>query len=784
MGDFSRLLCRPYDLPNNLYQFSEELPYCISCNSTRYYAAYDGGSNGTCYLCGDNYLSTNIWSTICNIRVCAPGSMQNEGLCDLCSRGKFNNVSGLSECYTCSRGTMAPKEGSTSCSLCLPGSFADAFGTIQCSFCEAGTYADIYGASSCKLCPVGRSTSKKNQSSNCEPCKNGTYSALEGSTTCSFCPSGKSHDIWEANSSAPCTLCTSGRASSLVSFGQICEDCPTGRFCNKEGASSLSSDCLDCNIEAAAKNLYSGFDCSRPGLSVPLVLPGYFRRNSSIPTKIIQCIPEEACLSSYTEKTPCAEGYDGESCGSCQSPNFYRSGNRCVKCGESAYRWLAVSVISIIFVLFIVRLSTSEYSRHTSKDSVFLRLRILLITLQLIAIFPRLQTNMPPELLAFYNALDFTNFNINLLGFECGVLFEPYWGMWILKIVAPFLMIGFFAAAFVLIGFYRSLKFIGKSILRKIKKSDKSLGLFANGKDPYIYGYCMMINMLYTLIIAAVFEPLFCLKQPDGTYSMVKNPSVECYGSEWNRKVLPFLIPAGIIYVVVIPALAIRLLLKNRNNIGSQNFLARFGFLTQVYKREYFWFELVNLSKKVSFILIPEFLAFSVSISMKLFSGILILIGFLILESNLQPYIKFQDNKLSITWSWASILMLLVGFMFNNREIQVSERRILIGIVLLIFSLSLLFTVVQLVKSSAVQNLIHKSGSLRESYDINQMKKQEIGFQAEVLPLESTGRIHVDSFVATLDDLNTKGTLSDALPVTMPSNIQMFSPQYKKSFQD
>lgn len=67
---------------------------------------------------------------------------------------------------------------------------------------------------------------------------------------------------------------------------------------------------------------------------------------------------------------------------------------------------------------------------------------------------------------------------------------------------------------------------------------------------------------------------------------MLKNPSAQCYADTWKQNVLPYVIPLGFLYALILPAGVSILLFSNRKNLNFARFEGRFGFLTSSYRQE------------------------------------------------------------------------------------------------------------------------------------------------------------------------------------------------------
>lgn len=267
--------------------------------------------------------------------------------------------------------------------------------------------------------------------------------------------------------------------------------------------------------------------------------------------------------------------------------------------------------------------------KSSSKRMLEHGMKIIVASLQIIATFSRLQTNFTSELVNFFDFLDLYNLNLSVLGFECGSVLEQYWGLWRLKLTAPFIVFALFLFVF-LFSFLLKRK---SNLIGNI--STKSF--FLARANSFIYGYLQSIVIIYTLLMSTLVEPFFCLAQADGTYTMVKNPSIQCYSDSWNQNVYKNVFPFGFLYGILIPLGLSLVLYIYRKDIDSSNFKSRFGFLTSSYRRECYWYELVAIGKRVLFMLLPEFIALRFSTSIKLFTSLIILIVFQIHFGYFQP---------------------------------------------------------------------------------------------------------------------------------------------------
>jgi hypothetical protein len=298
---------------------------------------------------------------------------------------------------------------------------------------------------------------------------------------------------------------------------------------------------------------------------------------------------------------------------------------------------MALLAMLVLFVVWKI-IENSSSIGSSSQRLIRQGFKIVISSVQLMATFSRLQGNLPAALVGLFSVLDIGNLNVSVLGYECGGLLESYWSLWKIKIFAPFVVLFIFLMVLLV-----------SAVLQKMRlRNAFDWGVFVSKRlSSAVYGYLQLISILYTLMVSALLEPFLCSAQVDGTYTMLRNPSVQCYTDIWQRNVLPYLIPLGLLYCVALPFGLFVLLFLNRHKTDSANFQNYFGFLTRSYRREVYWYELAVILKKVLFITVPEFLALNFSMSMKLFSSILILVFFHIHFQLHQPYSQENLNRLT-----------------------------------------------------------------------------------------------------------------------------------------
>merc|ERR1712100_297870 len=139
------------------------------------------------------------------------------------------------------------------------------------------------------------------------------------------------------------------------------------------------------------------------------------------------------------------------------------------------------------------------------------------------------------------------------------------------------------------------------------------------------------------------------------------------------------------IYVIGIPAFYILILYKKRHIIAKDpdeegesihpddhqevmKCRTEFGSMYKDYKRKYYWFELVEMLRKIS--LVGALVLLNDSIGMQIFAGIIICFAYILLTSYLKPLTSKTDAVLQYMTSIQLFFTLISGLMLNYRNFE------------------------------------------------------------------------------------------------------------------
>ena len=123
--------------------------------------------------------------------------------------------------------------------------------------------------------------------------------------------------------------------------------------------------------------------------------------------------------------------------------------------------------------------------------------------------------------------------------------------------------------------------------------------------------------------------------------------------------------PSLIIWVIAPPAIAFAILFKNRNNLEDDSIKQYYLILYQGFTRKAFFWEFVNIFRKVIIIAVNTILSL-ISIVYRLMMCIILLIITERMQQRLKPYKAHENNDIEIKAIIAGTTVLLSGLVFEE----------------------------------------------------------------------------------------------------------------------
>ena len=336
-----------------------------------------------------------------------------------------------------------------------------------------------------------------------------------------------------------------------------------------------------------------------------------------IPTPY-RCLTEESCKGGLDSE--CAKGYEGPLCGVCSS-GYYKQLQTCKKCPSK--KWIAgqLSIIAAVFMIVIVvsvwasKTNKRKGEEHSLIDVFLAKLKIIIgfyqVTYGLLEAFSYIKWPDSLQVIGKYSEVLQLNI-LQMAPFHCltpGLNVDAFGNL--------FSMMAINAAAIVLSGVaYHGHKIL---ILRNQNlEEDKKTRRVSQTKELVYRNlfFFLYVTYLSTCSKTATVLPLACRtlcrdEKDEFCFKYLKaDYSTRCHDSSYNQLVIVAYISTA--YIVALPLATLITLWRQRRTIlpptdsetsqnqGSSNeLITGLRFLFESYKPHTWYWELVEMSRKV-----------------------------------------------------------------------------------------------------------------------------------------------------------------------------------------
>ena len=160
----------------------------------------------------------------------------------------------------------------------------------------------------------------------------------------------------------------------------------------------------------------------------------------------------------------------------------------------------------------------------------------------------------------------------------------------------------------------------------------------------------------------------------DDQQRVINDLEVECWSTEHLNYSFILAVPSLIIWGFGIPAFAWLILARNKNNLEKLEAREKYGFLYNGYKKNFYFWESVNMYRKITIIFISVFLKLAGVITQALVI-FLVLILFLIFNIKLMPFTFKSLNDMEMMSLITTMLTIYCGLFFlsDNPEVYNSS---------------------------------------------------------------------------------------------------------------
>ncbi|CAI2371351.1 unnamed protein product [Moneuplotes crassus] len=412
---------------------------------------------------------------------------------------------------------------------------------------------------------------------------------------------------------------------------------------------------------------------------------GFWRKTPNS-TEIIKCPREDSCLGKYVpgieEPTECAPGYNGLLCAVCVINDDVKyqplSNFECSKCPDpflNLIRVIGVVILAFCFVTAIVVVNIKK----KKENNFSVLLRIFTNYIQLITASLSFNANLPSVFTdSFSNTDRISAPNESYFSFDCFVrdyeikAFAP--NSMLLKLFLFLLLPLFLMMIYLVI-------FGGLKLSMRLMNNNRQI-------DTTRYMVVTLVCIIFIFHPRMSFESmsLFQCEQVDKDDFRMRNYlEYRCYSSDHLLWIAILAVPMLALWVIGIPAFALYVLIKHRNELESTFIKKYFLVIYQGLKPDRFYWEFVNTMRKL-IILCFNVLLFRYRVEYRLLFGMMVLYLFIRLQVRMMPYKREENNQIEMLSLAAGVITLSSGIIFVTEEDAFGMFKILLTMIIFIIN--------------------------------------------------------------------------------------------------
>jgi len=630
-------------------------------------------------------------------------SAEKASTCIKCDEGKVSS-SDNTACDTCNAGTY-PNNVTQTCENCPIGTYSP-FPMDHCLSCDAGYYTGKdQGARTCSSCDSGFYSD--GNMVNCTSCPNGTYSFSKASE-CVECESGK---YAAGTKNSFCVLCTTstdfGAGFHSGEGASTCNICIEGYYWGVQGKGT-ESKCLPC-----PDNAYCAGGVTEGDQFQPQPLDGYWidrgaaAADATLASEVYACPRTSTCLKRLANITTnrrlltsaectllenydnpdcsvdeaCAAGSTGPMCGSCETNYKFSAANqKCEKCSTSTTwvsAFLFIGLVGIVgAAIWTIRSGEVEIPNVLKPmfgDSIHIpilgilynmesgTLKLLWATFQIIqSINFNLSITFPYPYSAIQRYLSF--FELDFLSTDCyksGYLLSVY-----LASAFPIFL------AIVCWSLFGVRRFMLIAIGGNIKKL----------WDEHMHAFLLIIYVFVPPVANKQFRALNCQELADGQSYLRADTGINCNADSYKQFVV---YDACLIFVFqCLPLLYVALLFRVRHKLNPKapnkqlalelrdhdESLASISFLFSDYKCSRWYFEILDLYRRIFFVGVLPLIGNNQTIKTYIGCGLALLSTVYFRE--LTPFRVEFTNFLAVIAQYVILLAFMAALMIQSDSVS------------------------------------------------------------------------------------------------------------------
>ncbi|CDW75877.1 UNKNOWN [Stylonychia lemnae] len=423
-----------------------------------------------------------------------------------------------------------------------------------------------------------------------------------------------------------CLKCEKSFSLVKMTSPGFCENCPTGKaICN--GGAEIGPQ------------------------------PGFWRKDNQ--SKVfVQCLFEQACLGMIPPKNnplgECLQGYQGILCADCISGYSRDNDYQCALCPETALntlRLITIFIACVILVVLMIRSTLRGAQDINNVTSIYLK--ILLNHFQLILMTASFDFQWSQQIVSFFTTTkQVATQSTQIFSFDCFLdtggeskgsqMSRIFFQKLVIIALLPFLL----AIICSLIW----------NIYKKIMKNQVQIG----GK--IMSSLVILLFLVHPSLVTYSFNDFKC-KDIDSQYRVQDDLEIICWSPEHTFYSYFVALPCIIVWGLGIPFFALAILMRKRKKLDSFEIRQRFGFLYRGYRKDYYYWEIVIMYRKILIIFTAVFIS-NFGIVAQALIVFFILIIFLMINFKKQPFNTLILNDLETLSLITSMITIYCGLFF------------------------------------------------------------------------------------------------------------------------
>jgi len=205
------------------------------------------------------------------------------------------------------------------------------------------------------------------------------------------------------------------------------------------------------------------------------------------------------------------------------------------------------------------------------------------------------------------------------------------------------------------------------------------------------------VFMLYPSVSRFVTSLFVCEKIEDHYY-LQQDFSLHCYDEGWF-KILPVAIVMIVIYPLGIPCLFFFFLWQSRGRLKEPDVRAKIGFLFEAYQYDTWWFEIVDMTNKLTLTSLVVFFPETARMPMAMAFAW----GYMCIVFYWKPYLRRDDDALLLLSENEIMLLIMCAYILVDSGLQqlpyttdVAMSAVLITLNILMVSLALYLAIINI----------------------------------------------------------------------------------------